>query len=138
MDIITRTIQVTLISAAIGLCVGAFFQYINADQIMTGIINGALSGAIIGFISQNCFMIVYIKLRQRPVLAFAIVILIIAIGTSSFCLLWSVPFPIPGIPILLVSEILGISATAILFRNYTRLNARLRGKINELNDKASD
>jgi hypothetical protein len=135
MDIITKTIQVTLISAVIGLCVGAFFQFINAEQILPGIINGAISGAIIGFISQYCFMIVYIKFRQHPVLAFAIVIIIIAIGTTSFCLLWKAPFPIPGIPIILVSEILGISATAILFRNYTRLNNQLRGKIKELNGK---
>ena len=138
MDIVTKTIQVTLISAVFGLCVGASFHFINADKILPGIINGAISGAIIGFISQYCFMIVYINFRQHPVLAFAIVIFIIAIGTSAFCLLWTVSFPIPGSPILLVSESLGVSATAILFSNYTRLNNRLRGKIKELNEKPLD
>lgn len=135
MDIIVQTIKVTLISAVIGIFVGVLFHFANADPILPDIINGAISGAIIGLVSQNCFILVYINFRQHPILAFAIVIFIIAVGTLAFCLFWNVPFPVPGIPIIIVSEIFGISATGILFRNYIKLNQRLKGKIKELSGK---
>jgi hypothetical protein len=135
MDIIIQSIKVTLISSVIGIIVGSFFQFANAGEILPGVINGAISGAIIGLVSQNCFMFVYLKLRQHPFFAFTIVIFIIAVGTLAFCLFWNVAFPVPGIPIIIVSEILGISATGLLFSNYSKLNKRLKGKISKLSGK---
>ncbi len=134
MDDVKEIIGVTLISAIIGLFVGSVFEYLNTQQIFSGMISGAISGAIIGIVSNYCFMFVYIKLRRQPVIAFAIVIGTIALGTYAFCRFWKVPFPVPGVPIIVVSEVLGIIATAILFRNDVRLNDRLQGKIKELSD----
>lgn len=138
MDNVKDVIGVILISAIIGLVVGSFFQYLNTDQVISGMVAGAISGAIIGIVSKYCFMLVHINLRGHPIIAFVIVIAIIALGTYTFCLFWKVSFPLPGLAIIIVSEILGICATAILFRNYQRLNDRLRGKIQKLNDGSSN
>lgn len=137
MDNVKEIIFVTLISALIGLFVGTVFQYLNTSQLSSGMIPGAISGAIIGIISNYCFMLVHIKLRRHPVIAFATVIATIALGTYAFCLFWKVSFPVPGIPIIVVSEILGIIATAIVFRNYVRLNNSLQGKIRELRGRVT-
>lgn len=132
MNKVKDILSVLFISALIGMGVGGFFELLNHGQPAKGIINGAISGAIIGFVSHTSFMLLYIRFRQYPLIAFAIVIAIIGAGTFAVCLFWNVPFPLPGMPIILVSELLGISATALLFHNYVRLNKKLQGKIKEL------
>ncbi|HKL86730.1 MAG TPA: hypothetical protein VJ861_10405 [Treponemataceae bacterium] len=132
MEKIKEILSVIFISALIGLGVGVFFELINKGQIVSGMINGAISGGLIGLVSHSGFMLVYLRFRKNPITAFVIVIAIIAAGTGGFCLFWNVSFPVPGLPIILVSEILGITATAILFSNYIRLNNKLKGKIKEL------
>ncbi len=134
MDNVKDLILVTLISAIIGLFIGSVSQFLDSREFISGMIAGAISGTSIGILSKYCFMLVHIHLRRHPVIAFSVVIAIIASGTYGFCLFWKVAFPIPGIAIIIVSEILGIIATAIMFRNYERLNDRLRGKIRELSD----
>jgi len=120
--------SVILISALIGLGVSVFFQYLSGGSIMSAIIPGATSGAVIGFISHCGFYLVYITLSKNPMLALFSVILIIGLGTSVFCYLWKVPYPLPVVPILLVSEAAGIIATCTLFYNYRRLNQKLNEK----------
>ena len=135
MERIRELFGILFISALIGLSVGGFSQLFLDGDFITGIIQGAISGICIGLICQYCFIFVYIHLRKRPPLAFAVVIAIIAIGTLVFCLVWNVQFPIPGIPLILVSEIAGIIATGLIFRNYVRLNEKLKGKVQQLNQK---
>jgi len=96
--------------------------------------DGMLAGLIIGFVSRVGFMLVYLPLRRSPVIAFVTVALIIAAGTLGFCLFWGLPFPLPGIPVILVSEILGLGTTAVLFHTYSTLNRQLEGKIKKLTD----
>ncbi len=96
--------------------------------------DGMLAGLIIGFVSRIGFMLVYLPLRRSPGIAFVTVALIIAAGTLGFCLFWGLPFPLPGIPVILVSELLGLGATAVLFHTYSTLNRQLEGKIKKLTD----
>ncbi len=132
MGVVRDIVKVLLISALIGLCVGAFFQAFTGGSVLLGMTAGSVAGATIGFFSNICFMLVYITFRKRPPLAFAVVMLIIALGTHAFNLYWDVPFPLPGLCIIAVSEVFGIAATALLFRNYSLLNRKLKGKIEDL------
>ncbi len=132
MDVIKDIVKVILISACIGLCVGVFFQALTGGPLFLGVIAGSIAGATIGFISNIGFTLAYLAFRRRPPLAFVSVILIIALGTHAFNLYWNVPFPFPGLLIIAVSEVLGIAATAALFYDYSTLNRKLKGKIEDL------
>ncbi|MBN2510153.1 MAG: hypothetical protein JXB03_07750 [Spirochaetales bacterium] len=132
---IKETVQTLVVSALIGLGVGGLFGYLYTGSFIPGITEGAIAGLCIGFVSRIGFMLVYLPLRRYPVIAFITAALIIAAGTIGFCLFWGLPFPIPGILVLIVSEIIGITATAVLFLTYSKLNNQLEEKKRKLLDK---
>lgn len=134
MAYIREIVGTLLVSALIGLGVGGIFGYLHTGSFFPGIPEGMLAGLIIGFVSRVGFMLVYLPLRRSPGIAFITVALIIAAGTLGFCLFWGLPFPLPGIPVILVSELLGLGATAVLFHTYSTLNRQLEGKIKKLTD----
>lgn len=134
MAYIREIVGTLIVSALIGLGVGGLFGFFHTGSFFPGIPEGALAGLVIGLAGRIGFVLVYLPLRRSPVIAFITVGLIIAAGTLGFCLLWSLPFPLPGIPVIIVSEILGLGATAVLFRTYSKLNRQLEGKIKKLTD----
>lgn len=134
MAYIREVIGTLIVSALIGLGVGGLFGFFHTGSFFPGIPEGALAGLVIGFVSRIGFVLVYLPLRRYPAIAFITVGMIIAAGTLGFCLFWELPFPLPGIPVIIVSEILGLGATAILFRTYTKLNSQLEGKKQKLTD----
>lgn len=138
MDVVRDIVKVILISACIGLCVGVSFQALTGGAVSLGAMAGSIAGATIGFISNICFTLAYVTFRRRPPIAFAVVILSIALGTHAFNLYWNVSFPFPGLLIIAVSEVLGIAATAALFYNYFTLNKKLKGKIENLGKTPDD
>ncbi len=138
MDVVRDLVKVILISACIGLCVGVSFQALTGGALSLGVIAGSIAGATIGFVSNICFTLAYLAFRRRPPLAFAVVILVIALGTHAFNLYWNVSFPLPGLLIIAVSEVLGIAATALLFYDYSTLNRKLKGKIETLGKTGDD
>ncbi len=132
MTYIREVIGTLIVSTLIGLGVGGLFGFVHTGSFIPGISEGALAGLVIGFFSRIGFMLVYLPLRRSPLLAYIAVALIIAAGTLGFCLFWGLPFPLPGIPVIAVSEALGLGATAVLFRTYSKLNSQLEGKIRKL------
>ncbi len=134
MSYIREIVGTLLVSALIGLGVGGIFGFVHTGCFFPGIPEGAIAGLAIGFVSRIGFMLIYLPLRRSPVIAFITVGLIIGAGTLGFCLFWGLPFPLPGIPVIIVSEILGLGATALLFRTYSMLNSQLEGKIRKLRD----
>lgn len=128
--------SVMLISAFIGIGVSGLFQYLSGESFCSGIIYGATSGAVIGFLSHCSFFLVYITLSKNPLLALLSVMIIIGLGTSLFCYIWNVPFPVPAIPIISVSETVGVIATLTLFYNYRRLNEKLDRKKKSLSSES--
>lgn len=135
MAYIREIVGTLIVSALIGLGVGGLFGFFHTWSFFPGVLEGALAGLVIGFASRIGFMLVYLPLRRSPIIAFFVVGLIIAAGTLSFCLFWGLPFPLPGIPVIIVSEVLGLGATALLFRTYSKLNRQLEGKKQKLTGK---
>ena len=138
MTYIREIVGTLIVSALIGLGVGGLFGFAHTGSFFPGIPEGALAGVVIGFISRIGFILVYLPLRRIPAVAYLAVALIIAAGTLGFCLLWGLPFPLPGIPVIIVSEILGLGATALLFRTYSTLNSQLEGKIKKLTESGKE
>lgn len=125
-------LSVLSVSALIGSLVGSVFGFHIDGSVYPGIAQGFFAGIIIGFISQYAFVFVHIKFNGRPILAFAVVLFVIAAGTLGYCSASGISFPFPGLSILLVSEIAGLVATVLIFRYQTRINQKLREKQREL------
>lgn len=135
MDTIKDILIVLIISALVGLGVSGSFALVNNRPLLQTLIAGLLSGSIIGLVSRLCFMFVYFNFRNKPALAFMVVIAIIGTATTLISLYFDIRFPFPAIPLIAASALCGTIVTAIMFHNYNTINARLKQKKEKLDQR---
>lgn len=119
------SLKPVLVSCVIGAAVSLLFNLAFGDPWVATALKGALAGTIIGSFAEGSFIATARWINKKPVLSFAAVILVIAAGTIGFVRLFMTA-SIPGLfAVVAVSEIAGITATALFWRYSKKMNDRL-------------
>ncbi len=116
-----------IVSSAIGAAVASIFNLTIGDPWSASALKGAVAGILIGLAAECAFIATARWINRKPVLSFVSVILVIASGTALCLFLSPTPRPSLGlsVAIVAVSELAGISATALFWRASRKMNDRL-------------
>lgn len=115
-----------LVSCAIGTAVAGFFNLYLGELWPNALAHGALAGLFIGALAEASFILTARWINRKPLLSFAAVALVIAVGTAGFVRSFIDVDASVFAAIVGVSEVAGLSATFAFWRYSARMNRRLR------------
>jgi hypothetical protein len=114
-----------LVSCAIGAVVSLFFNLTVGHPWAESALSGAIAGALIGIVAEGAFILTARWINRKPALSFLAVILVIAVGTA-LCTVFFIDAELTfTIAVIAVSEIAGVTATALFWRSSKKMNDRL-------------
>ena len=126
---------IILISALAGGIVSLPMSFSTSGDPLTGFLAGTAAGAVIGLCARFAFTIVYIRLRNRRLPAFAAMAGTVAAGTALDCLITGVAFIPAGLVLIAASIVVALILTALIFSYSQKLNRKLLLKKEKLSKK---
>lgn len=121
-------IFILLISSLIGVLVASPFNFILNQEWFNYLYSSALIGFCIGLVAYPAFIIFSLQINHHPFLAFFVVFLIIAIGTSLAVYYLATKSIILIICYTVFAELAGLTITFISWRHSIKLNNQLKEK----------
>jgi hypothetical protein len=115
-----------LASCAIGIAVASLVNLIVGDPWLASALKGGIAGTLIGSVAEYSFIATARWINRKPIFPFIAVILVIAAGTSGFIRFFMAANATCAVAIVAISEIAGITATAIFWRYSKKMNDRLK------------
>lgn len=127
-NVLKELIKILLISSIIGVLVASPFNIILNQKWIDYISQSAFVGFCIGLIAYSAFSIVSLWINHHPFIAFLIVFLIIASGTSLATYFLATKSMILILSFTGLAELAGMTITIISWKHSKNLNIQLEEK----------
>lgn len=134
--VIKDLIKILFISSVTGGLVASPFNFILNQEWIDYISQSALVGFFIGLIAYSAFSIISLWINHHPLIAFFVVFLIIAAGTSLAVYFFATKSILMILCFTGLAELAGISLTFISWRHSIKLNIQLEGKKSRLSNQS--
>ena len=119
---------IIIISALAGAAVSILISIMGSSSIFPGIYQGAAAGALISIAARLAFSVIYFRFRKNPLPAYTAMAGTVGAGTFIGCLLMDVALIPTGLAAIVLSLLISLIMTSIIFNYSKKLNKKLKEK----------